>query len=141
LRRRGHGSRGGRLGLPVGRRARAVGVVDDRELSPDRDRLVLGDRDAAQDTRSGGGYLGVHLVGGDLEQRFVRLYALALLLEPARDGALGDALAELGHGYRDRHGFSRLLRCSALAGAGGGVVLTPPPGQAWTCRGFPASAR
>src|SRR5262249_36573348 len=34
---------------------------------------------------------------------------LALLLEPSRDGALGDALAELGHYYGDRH-----VRCDSL---------------------------
>ena len=101
------GRRPGRPGLAAGHRAGTVrGVVDDRELGADRDRLVLGDRDAAQDAGGRGGDLGVHLVGGDFEQRFVRLYALAFLLEPARDGALGDALAELGHGYRDRHGLS-----------------------------------
>jgi len=104
---RGSRRRLGRLGLPVGCRSGGVrGVVDDRELGADGDRLVLRDRDPAQDARRRGGDLGVHLVGGDLEQRLVRLYALAFLLEPARDGALGDALAELGHGYRDRHGLS-----------------------------------
>jgi hypothetical protein len=34
---------------------------------------------------------------------------LALALEPARDCALGDALAELGHRYGDRHDFLLLL--------------------------------
>jgi hypothetical protein len=48
--------------------------------------------------------LGVDLVGGDLEQRLVDLDGVADLLQPAGDGAFGDALAQLrkcdvsGHG-------------------------------------------
>ena len=44
--------------------------------------------------------LGVDLVGGDLEQRLVDLDRVALGLEPAGDGALGDGLAERRHGHR-----------------------------------------
>src|SRR5262249_58790701 len=108
---------------------RAVrGVVDDRELGADGDRLVLRDRDPAQNARSRGGDFGVHLVGGYLEQRLVRLDALALLLEPARDGALGDAFAKLGHGYRD------LMACSDSFPAPPPFVPVPeaPRGSACT---------
>jgi hypothetical protein len=80
-------------------------LVDNCEFGTDRDRLVLGDGDPAQDPGHRRRNLGVDLVRGDLEQRLVRLHTLALLLEPARDGALGHALTELGHGYGDRHGF------------------------------------
>ncbi len=97
--RRGRAGRGGRS---------AVGgalLVDHGELGTDLDRLVLGDGDAAQDARHRRRDLGVHLVRGDLEERLVRLDVLSLPLQPARDSSLGDALAELWHGYGDRHGF------------------------------------
>ena len=98
----GRGSPGG-LGwrgcgrLPVGR------LVDDRELGANGHRFVLGHGNPAKNPGRWGRYLGVDLIRGDFEQRLVSLHALAFLLQPARDGALGDALAELGHGYRDRH--------------------------------------
>jgi hypothetical protein len=95
----------GSLGTRVGGRSLTAGLVDDREFSAHRYRLVLGNDDPAQDPGHGRGDLGVDFVGGDLEQRLVRLHALTLLLEPARDSALGNALTELGHGYGDRHGF------------------------------------
>ncbi|MDQ0944048.1 hypothetical protein QFZ67_005753 [Streptomyces sp. V1I1] len=50
--------------------------------------------------------LGVDLVGRHLEQGLVGLDSLALGLQPARDSALGDALAERRKGYGNRHGFS-----------------------------------
>src|SRR5690606_11745002 len=93
-------SLGGR-GLAAGRRLALV--PDDRQFGADLDGLVLGDGDAGQDARGGRGDLGVDLVGRHLEERLVGLDALALLFEPAGDGALGDALAELGHGDGDRH--------------------------------------
>ncbi len=43
--------------------------------------------------------LGVHLVGGDLEQRLVALDLVPDLLHPLGDGALGDRLAHLGHDH------------------------------------------
>ena len=43
--------------------------------------------------------LGIHLVGGDLEQRLVALHALAGLLEPLGQRAFDNALAHLGHHY------------------------------------------
>src|SRR5690606_31715323 len=38
--------------------------------------------------------LGVHLVGGDLQQRLVLLHLVADVLEPAGDRAFGDALTQ-----------------------------------------------
>src|SRR6266508_2621660 len=117
--RRGHGSRLGRLGgrslgAPRGRpgrrgrglrgcapRSRAAGA-DLHQLGPDRDRLVLADLDRPHEAGDGGGDLGVDLVGGDLVQGLVHLDAVAFLLEPAGDGALGDRLAKLRHAHRDR---------------------------------------
>ena len=48
--------------------------------------------------RGGRGHLGVDLVGGDLDQRLVGVDAVAHLLQPLEDRALGDRLAHLGHG-------------------------------------------
>src|SRR6185437_3270415 len=105
LRRCGLG-RGGLRRCGLGGRAGPVpGLVDHRQLGTDGDGFVLRDRDAAQDSRHRRGDLGVNLVRRDLEERLVGLHPLALFLEPARDGAFGDALAQLGHGYGDRHGF------------------------------------
>ena len=47
---------------------------------------------------------GVDLVGGDLQQRFIGGDGVAHLLQPAGDGALCDALTQLGHRDRYRHG-------------------------------------
>src|SRR5262249_11146501 len=58
--------------------------------------------------------LRVDLVRRHLEQRLVRLDAIADLLEPPSDGALSDAFAELGHGDRYRH-VVRLLAASRVA--------------------------
>ena len=95
-----------------GRRLRRSGgtvLVDDREFRADGDRLVLGDGDAAQHAGHRRRDLGVDLVGGHLQQRLVGLDVLALALEPARDCALGNALAELWHRYGDRHDVPLLL--------------------------------
>ena len=72
----------------------------------------------------GRGDLGVDLVGGDLEQRLVDLDLVALGLEPAGDGALGDGLAQRGH--RDGRAAARRHRptpdrrsgCAARLGGG-----------------------
>ena len=82
------------------RRGPAAGAADDGELGAHRHRLVLADEDLADGAGDRGGDLGVDLVGGDLEQRLVDLDLVALGLQPAGDGALGDRLAERGH----RHG-------------------------------------
>ena len=75
-------------------RAPAALVADARERGPDGDRLVLLDEDLLQDAGERRRDLGVDLVGRDLQQRLVDLDAVADVLEPAGDGALGDALAE-----------------------------------------------
>src|SRR5690348_6923187 len=106
--------RGGRVGrllrrrLTLGgrvrcRRGTGTALVDHRQLDADLDGLVLADADRGQRAGRGRRDLGVDLVGGHLEQRLVGLDPLALLLEPAGDGALGDALAETWHRDGDRH--------------------------------------
>ena len=128
----------------------ALVLIDQGKLGADRDRLVLGHRDTAQDAGGRRRNLRVDLVGGDLEQRLVPLHPLALLLEPARDGALSDALPELGHGYRDRHGFPDSSAVGAYCVLGwrvlGWRVLTVAvswlrDAHPWKCSGLPASAR
>src|SRR3712207_3640918 len=96
-----------------GRRAAVTAPADDRELRTDLDRLVLGDEDLAQHAGSRRRDLGVDLVGRDLEEGLVDLDLLTLLLEPSGDRALGDALAQGGHGDGGRH------RGRAPSGAGG----------------------
>src|SRR5256885_186004 len=83
------------LGAGVGG-ARALDL-DLRDLGADGDRHALGDGDLEQGALEGGGDLGVHLVGDDLDQRLVLLDEVALLFQPAIDGALGDRLTQLGH--------------------------------------------
>ena len=94
-RRSGCGSRGpGR-----GRRAatRASLRLDPRHDGLHRDRLAFLHQDLGERAGDRRRDLGIHLVGGDLEDRFVALDRVADLLHPARDGALGDGLAHLGH--------------------------------------------
>src|SRR3712207_2639550 len=93
-------------------------------------RLVLAHDDAGQHPRGRRRDLGVDLVGGDLEQRLVGLDPLALLLQPARDGALGDALTQPRHGDRYRHLSNSLTACG-----------TDQRTYACACRGLPARAR
>ena len=63
----------------------------------DVDRLALLDEDLADDARCRARHLGVDLVGRDLEQRLVGLDRVADVLQPLRDGALGDGDAHLRH--------------------------------------------
>ncbi len=48
---------------------------------------------------------GVHLVGGNLKQRFVALDLVPRLLEPLGDGPFKNRFAHLGHDYVCRHVF------------------------------------
>ena len=103
--RNGLGSRGGRgRGRSrLGSAARGRCVGHDREAGADLDRLALGHEDLGHVSRGRRGHLGVDLVGRHLEEWLVGVHALADLLQPARDGSLGDRLAELRH----RHVHSR----------------------------------
>ena len=76
--------------------SRSTLVADARECRADGDRLVLLDEDLLQHAGERRRDLGVDLVGRDLEQRLVDVDRVADLLQPAGDGALGDALAEFG---------------------------------------------
>ena len=75
-------------------------------------RYDLGDEDPLDGAGDRRRDLGVDLVGGHLEQRLVDLDLVADLLEPAGDGALGDALAQGGH----RHGVRDQLSARLLRG-------------------------
>ncbi len=108
-RRHGSRGRGGRSrlrgrGRGGGLTCRGVpGRADHSQRRTHGDGLVLARGDGQQHTRGGCGDLGVDLVGRDLDEGLVCAHLLADLLEPAGDGALGDALAELRHGDGDRH--------------------------------------
>ena len=101
-------------------RAAAGAAADHGELGTHGHRLVLGDDDLGQYARGGRGDLGVDLVGGDLEQWLVGVDLVALLLEPAGDGAFGDALAERRHGHRRPPPLS-----SSAGPSGSGAVPGP----------------
>ena len=91
LNRGGGGRSGG--GRSLGR------VADARDLGADLDCLILGNQDLEKDAGDGGGDFGVDLVGGHLNDGLVELDGIADLLEPRRNGALGDGLAQSGHGH------------------------------------------
>jgi hypothetical protein len=77
--------------------AAGVRFADDRQLAADLDGVVLLGDDLGQHPGGRRGDLGVDFVGGDLQQRFIQLDRVTLLLEPTGDGALSDALAECRH--------------------------------------------
>ena len=64
--------------------------------------------------------LGVDLVGGDLDEWFVGGHGVADLLEPARDGALGDGLTERGRVTETGMGLLRASGVSVQGLAGEG---------------------
>jgi hypothetical protein len=82
---------------PSGRRGGAWRLVDDRDDMVHGDRLALLRPDLGEDAGGGRGNLGIDLVGRDLEQGLVAVDAVADLLDPPDDGALGDRLAHLRH--------------------------------------------
>ena len=94
---------GGRLAAPawrpLGGRAPARHAGD--HLA-DLDRLARLGEDLGERAGGGRGHLGVDLVGGDLDDRLVVLDAVADLLGPLEDRALGDRLAHRGHRDVDR---------------------------------------
>ncbi len=71
--------------------------------------LVFGNEDFLDDAGNRRGDFGVYFVGGNLEQRFVHLYPVTYLLEPAGDGSFGDALTEGGQVNGFRHVVPVLL--------------------------------
>ena len=72
-------------------------TADDREARTHLDGVALGHDDLGQHTGDRRRHLGVDLVGGHLEQRLVDRDLVADALQPLRDRALGDRLAQLGH--------------------------------------------
>jgi hypothetical protein len=61
-------------------------------------RLTLSDEDLCDNARYRGRHLGVHLVGGHLEEHFVLGDRVSNLLRPAGYRTFSYRLAELGHG-------------------------------------------
>ena len=93
---------GGAGRRPAGwRGAAAVAASPSAAITPTTvligDRRARRDADLLEDARGRRRDLGVHLVGRDLEQRLVALDAVADVLQPLRDRALGDRLAHLRH--------------------------------------------
>ena len=82
-----------------GFRFRGGGHLDDgAEGRIDVDGLALRREDLAEGALERGGQLGGDLLRLDLAEGLIEGDAVAGLLEPLEDGALGDALAKLGHG-------------------------------------------
>ena len=71
--------------------------LDPRHDRLHRYRLAFHDDDLREHAPRRRRNLGVHLVGGDLEDRLVALHLVADLLQPLRQRALGDRFAHLGH--------------------------------------------
>ncbi len=120
---RGGRRRGGcrRVAGPVlrGRSGRARAGGHPREHLADRDGVAGRGEDLGQRAGSGGGDLGVDLVGGDLDDRLVRGERVALALEPFEDDALGDRLAHLRHRDLD-HATGGAVAVTVLRGGGRG---------------------
>ena len=94
------------LGLRLGGRGvAALALLDLGQHAAHLHGLVHLHEDLGERARGGGGDLGVHLVGGHLDQRLVGLDGVALLLEPGKDGSLRHRLSGGGH----RHLNGRLL--------------------------------
>ena len=83
-------------------RARSV-RVNQRDDGLNRHGLAFIDLDFFQYAGGGRRNLGVHLVGGNLEERLVALDFIARLLQPLRDGAFENAFAHLGHDDVNSH--------------------------------------
>ena len=107
LRGRRHRRRG------VGGRRRTV--TDDGQHCAHIHRVPLRYAYLRQDTGSRGGDLRVDLVGGDFEEQLVALHPISDLLEPFRDGSLGDGLTELGHRDVRHQPFSPLPVKASIA--------------------------
>ncbi len=92
------------LGRLIGRRRSAAVLArgDLREHRADADRVALGDVQLDDGAGQRRGDLGIHLVGGDLDEDLVFRDLIPLLLVPLQDGALGNRVAHLRHGHFDR---------------------------------------
>ena len=79
-------------------------IADLGDDTSDVNGVVLFGQDLQQHAGHRGGDLGVDLVGGDLQQRFVDLDGVADLLQPLGDSAFSDGFAQFGHFDGVRHG-------------------------------------
>jgi hypothetical protein len=75
--------------------------IDDCDRSARGDGLAFLADDLAKHAAHGRWNLGVYLIRGDFDERFIFFDGIARLLEPLCDGTFGDGLTELGH--RNRH--------------------------------------
>src|SRR5262249_59301256 len=93
-----------------------------------------------QEARDRAGHLGIDLVGLNLHQWLIALDAIARLLEPAADGALGDRLAELGH-FDDggSHQYSAKRRTAATTSSALGRMASSSALAYGTCVSAAAS--
>jgi hypothetical protein len=99
---------GEQLGLRLRNGVRRLGL-DPGDRGADFYRLALDRENLDQDARSRRRYVGIDLIGGDLEDRLVALDFVAHVLEPFRNGPLGDRLAHLGHDDIDSSHYTASL--------------------------------
>jgi hypothetical protein len=76
------------------RRSRSAAITDTRKGRAHLDGLVFLDENFFNHAGHGGGDFGVDLIGRHLHNWFVDGNGVADLLQPAGDGAFGDALSE-----------------------------------------------
>jgi hypothetical protein len=136
---RGGGARRGLglLFLGSGRGARAFG--DGGEERVDSHGFAFGGDDFAQGPGGGGGDLHGHLVGFQFAEHLVERHLVARLLEPGRDGRLGDAFPERGDADFDAHVSS--LPSSALHSRAPAVVPCGWTRARWRARPRPGGPR
>ena len=122
-RRGSSGSRGSRRcfgrGSAFGGRL-FTGLADHAHDRVDRHGRAFGGLDFEERAGHGGRDLGVHLVRRDLEDGLVAFDGVADLLEPLRDGPLGDRFPHLGHDDFGRHKLLSVL-----------PVVSPGRGRSW----------
>ncbi len=94
-------------------RVRALGgFVDLRQQGIGLDGRTFLGHDLGQDAGGRAGHLDRDLVGFQLAQHFIDRHGIAGLLEPCRDGRLGDGFAQSGHADFGTHRI--ILRYSGL---------------------------
>jgi hypothetical protein len=89
--------------------AAARAVTDAHQRGANFSGLIFGHEDFLDHAGDRRGDFSVYFVGGNLEQRFVHLYPVTYLLEPAGDSSFGDALTEGGQVNGFRHVVPVLL--------------------------------